>query len=429
MSSTRSSRDESIKSYRPAELIYLDNNATTIMPQEVINSMNKWCNMGNTSSSYESANKCKKLLRAFRSMIATNCNFNMDTMNGYTILFTSGGSESNSMILTSTVRAYARKTGLLPHIITTEIEHKSILMCCEDLIADKLCTVSYLPIITEGNNYGCVNVAKLPDLIRPNTCLVTIMAVNNESGIMNDIALAGTICTKAKIPFHTDTVQLFGKTIFNPTELRVDSFSVSFHKIHAPVGTGLLVIRNSFIKGYELKALVHGTQNYALRGGTENLPGLAGAFRAYEIISNNYAKENILTTKRRDHIKESLIQNFPTCYIQDYTPNHNKPVVIVWLSPKLTKLTVGWTLFIAIDKPNFCNIKLKEKLERAGIIISIGSACSTADPKASHIVYAMIKPEYTQLKKGVIRISLSHMTTNADIEQFCRVLIHYINKL
>jgi cysteine desulfurase len=420
MTSTSKSADNKIT--------YLDNNATTIMPQQVINTITKWFNRGNPSSSYASANECKKMFKAFRSYIAEECGFEMDTMDGYTIIFTSGASESNSHIITSCIRAYAKKTNVIPHVVISNVEHKSVLMCCEQLEKDKLCQVTYLPVINDRQNiyYGCIDPETLKRSIRPNTCLVSIMAVNNETGIMNNVLEIGKICREAKVPFHTDLVQLFGKTIIKPNELNIDAFSVSFHKIHGPPAVGLLVVRNKLIKGYDLPPIIYGTQNYSLRGGTENVASVAGSFMAYKMAMLNLTEKTNEIRKKRDLIKSVIGKRVPTCYIQDYTPNHGKRCVVVWLSPKLPMLTVPNTLFMTIDKPGMCNIKLKEKLEANGIIISIGSACNTNSKKASHVIDALAIP--LNLRPGVLRISLSDNTSENDIMYFCKVFLHYILK-
>jgi cysteine desulfurase len=410
------------------KIIYLDNNGTTIMPPQVISTITKWYNRGNPSSNYASANECKKMFKAFRGYLAEEGGFDLDTMDGYTIVFTSGASEANSHIITSAVRAYARKTGVIPHVITSNVEHKSVLLCCQGLEKDGLCQVSYLPVINDNKSmyYGCVDTELLKKSFRPNTCLVTIMAVNNESGIMNNVLDIGKICREKSVPFHTDVVQLFGKTIIKPQELNIDAFSVSFHKLHGPPGIGLLVVRNRLLKGYSLAPLIYGTQNYGLRGGTENVPGIAGAFIAYKLAMQNVNQVNVEIRKRRELIKSMLSKRVPCCYIQDYNPDHGQPCMIVWISPRLPMLTVPATLLIAIDKPQMCNVKLKEKLEHHGIIVSIGSACNTSSKKASHVVDALAIP--VKLRPGILRVSLSNSTTDDDVLYFCKVLLHYVLK-
>lgn len=408
-----------------SNVIYLDNNATTCIPNEVVNEMVKWVNTGNPSASY-AENSCRKLLLALRSMIATKLRFKMNDMDGYTILYTSGASESNSHILQSCARAFAKKNGLMPHIIVSEVEHKSIIECCKQMVEEKMCQVSYVPIKKSGEQFGCVDVEQIRQLIRPTTCLVSIMAVNNESGVMNDITSIGKLCKQNNIPFHSDIVQLFGKSEFYPIEHNVDAMSLSFHKIHGPSGVGALIIRNSLIMGYDLKPIIYGTQNYGLRGGTENIIGIAGAYRALDIVQQIYPKANDRIAKKRNYIKETLTKYYPTCYISDYNPNHRYKTAIVWLSPKFTKLVVGWTLFMAVDQADFCNVKMKKKLEKNNIIVSVGSACNTSSKSASHVVYAMNLPD--RLKPGVMRISLSHETTDSDVQQFCKVFIHYLNR-
>ncbi len=410
------------------EIIYLDNNGTTIMPTTVINTINKWFNRGNPSSSYSSAIECKKLFKSFRSYIAETCKFNMDTMDGYTIVFTSGASESNSHIISSSVRAFARKTGKLPHVITSSIEHKSILLECEQLEKDGLCQVTYLPVISDNKSqfYGCVDLDVLKRSIKSNTCLVSIMAINNETGVFNNIMEIGNICKGSNIPFHTDFVQLFGKTDLDLSNINIDALSVTFHKIHGPPGVGLLIIRNKFIKGYELPALIAGTQNYGLRGGTENVACVAGSFMAYKMSMENIAQRNASIRKKKQLIKSVIAKRIPCCYIQDYDMNHTNQCMIVWISPKLESITSPGTIYMSIDKPNMCNVKLKQKLESHGIIVSIGSACNTSSKKASHVVDALHIPD--RLRMGIFRVSLCDDISEEQCMYFCKVILHYCLK-
>jgi cysteine desulfurase len=247
------------------------------------------------------------------------------------------------------------------------------------------------------------------------------MAVNNETGIRNNIKEIGSICKERNVPFHTDMVQMFGKYQFNPADYFVDAFSASFHKLNGPPGVGILVMRNSLIKGYNIKPIIYGTQNYGLRGGTENVPSVAGSFMAYNMSINRNVNKLIELKKL---IMTTLAKSVPTTFIDDYNPDHNKKIAIVWLCPKNINLVVPWTLFIAVDKEGVCNVKLKEKLEKNKIIISIGSACNTSSKNASHVVKALNIPQ--RLKPGILRISLGHDNTPEECIYFCKVLLTLI---
>lgn len=401
--------------------VYLDNNATTIMPKEVIDTVIKWVNRGNPSSSYASANECKKLFTAFRQYISEQCGFSCDGLNGYSIIFTSGASESNSNIITSCARAFAKKTSKLPHIIISAVEHKSILMCCETLLYEKRIDLTILPIYTSGPMYGCINPEDIKNAIKPTTCLVSIMTVNNETGIRNNILEIGKICKDNKIPFHTDLVQLFSKYKIKPDDYNIDAFSASFHKLNGPPGVGILVIRNNLIKGYDLKPIIYGTQNYSLRGGTENVPSIAGSFMAYKLTESKDINK-LIALKRA--VMSYFAKKIPTSFITEYDPLHKEPLMIVWISPKNTSIVVPWTIYMTVDRINICNVKLKKELEDNNIIVSIGSACNTSSKKASHVVDALQIPD--RLRSGVLRVSLSHDNTEEEMLYFCKTFLKII---
>ncbi|NBQ44027.1 MAG: aminotransferase class V-fold PLP-dependent enzyme, partial [Mycobacteriaceae bacterium] len=203
-------------------VVYLDNNATTLMPGKVIDALNAWCNRGNPSSEYASAREARQMMDAFRQQVAVECGFELDGPNAYAVVFTSGASESNCHIVTSAVRSYAAKTGRLPHVITSAAEHKSLLACCERLASERLCQLTILPVGRAGPGLGAVDPAAVAAALRPNTCLVSIMAANNETGVLSNLREISKAVRKARVPLHSDAVQLFGKSAVRPVALGVD---------------------------------------------------------------------------------------------------------------------------------------------------------------------------------------------------------------
>ena len=401
------------------KVLYFDNNATSLMPNHVIQSIEKWINMGNPSASYGSAMKCRSLVEAFRGAIATDCMFPLQTTNmhtGYTIIITSGASESNSHIICSTVRAYAFKTGVIPHVISSTTEHKSILLCLEQLKAERAVDYTLIPVRTSGEFLGTVDPAAIEQAIRPNTCLITIMTTNNELGTNNNIIKIGKIASQHNIPFHTDSVQFFGKSRLKLYEWNIDAVSVSFHKIYGPPGIGALIIRNGFIAGYDLKPIIFGTQNFGLRGGTMNTPAIAGALAGMEYTLDLRDKKNALLKTLKAEFLQRLSKKVRIRFLDDYLKNPDGQDEIVIIAPKPTSagdIVVPWTILLSIKRHNICNIKVKKMLERKKIIVSIGSACNTDSAKASHVIEALgIPPE---IKKGIIRISFSYNLKKSEI--------------
>ena len=398
---------------------YLDANATTFMPDIVIKTMIKWTNKGNASSYYDSAKECRQLMETFRQLISTEHN-----LDNHTIIFTSGASESNSQILSSTVRSFMVKTGYMPHIIVSAVEHKSILTCCEDLKNDGLCQYTKIDVKKSGTEYGTVSCEDLESAIKPNTCLISIMTANNETGIINDIPALTAVAHKHKIPFHTDCVQAFGKYgVYNG----VDACSISFHKLHGPPGLGCLILRNNFIEGYGIKAMIAGTQNFGLRGGTENIPAIGASYAAYKFTNLKRKEKNQYLLNMRNYLKK-LLSNYIECYyIEDYEQQKNTKNKLFWIANRDDGKVLCNTLLFAVYLDNFCNIKMKEALNKYGIIISIGSACNTASTKSSDVIKALEIPR--ELWSGILRISLPDNVTQDNIKLFVTHFLELIDKV
>lgn len=420
-------------------MIYLDSNGTTIMPAKVIQEINNWFNKGNPSADYPSACQSQELIQKAREFIAKNCNF---SLNHYEVLFTSCASESNSWIIKSTAYSYKNSTGKIPHIITTAVEHKASLLACEELHHMNLAHITYI----QPNIYGAVDPQDVINAIRHNTALISIIHVNNELGIVNNILDIVKHAHKRSpiIPVHTDAVQSFGKFPLNINGIPVDAFTASFHKIHGPPGVGLAVVRKSFIEGYSIPSLICGNQQNKLRGGTENTPYIAGALAAMEIIWDNRINKN----KRLQEIKNLIIKNFNSTYttmtyhnyrnFAQANPYHTtvkgkklqsiKEIKIVYLSctetleiGNYTYLCVPNTLTISVvnNQADVCNIRLKNLLQKYSVILSIGSACNTKNKKASHVMDAIYASN--EIRKGALRISFDDTITIEQINRFLEI--------
>lgn len=439
--------------------VYLDNNATTMAPPEVIDTVVRWMNRGHPSAGYASAREAQKLLQGFRRRLAADGGFELEGPLGYTVLFTSGGSEGNCHIATAAARAYAACTKKLPHLILSAIEHQSMLACCRQLVRDRMAQLTLLPVRTCGSGSGgtgTVDPEELRKAIRPNTCLISIMAANNETGALNDLRSLGAIARAASIPFHSDAVQLFGRATVRPTVLNLDAFTGSFHKLHGPVGVGFLAIRTCFVDGYGLGALVGGSQNGGLRGGVENLPGIAGAFAAYKRAALSRGDKNRQMRRLRDGMMVTLSRRFLAVHVDDYcearprapdgdtsTPRSSRvPTaprtkagaalalrldtaaaegrpVLVWIAPADRARILPNTLLFSTLRAapgGFCNKKARAALERRGVLVGIGSAGDAAAGGPSHVIEALDVPP--ALWQGVLRVSLSDDTSAADVAAF-----------
>ena len=405
---------------------YLDYNATTVMPPEVVDTLTTWATRGNPSSTYPSAKEGKKLMNCFREEIARHCGFSLDD---YAIIFTSGGSESNSMVISSTIRAFKKAVSNdRPHIITSNVEHDSIRLLLGDFEEEGV-DVTYVPVHTYGPRIGSIDIDALVSVIRPNTCLITVMAANNETGVINDIKTIGKIAKQKSIPFHSDAVQLFQKLPFRPLELNVTAFSVSFHKLFGPTGCGLAVIKKDFLEGYNLRAMIGGSQNDHMRGGTECIHNIAAARSAFHINFTDRMTKNAMIRSLKQYMKELLGKYIVCMYLDEYRHDSNYinsiGTCIVWLCHRESMVQDG-TLFLAVHKHKICNVDIRNELTDDGIYISIGSACKTTDKKASHVLDGIDLPK--KLRPGVFRISIGDYSSKTDIDMFVRRFLMAIGR-
>jgi cysteine desulfurase len=418
---TKDSKDSKDTKDDSPKLVYLDNNATTMMNKDTILEWVKWTNKGNPSASYSSAKECRQNILKFKEYLAKLCNFKLDDNeicsdddNAYRVIFTSCATESNNTIIRSICEAYEIASEVMPHIILSAIEHKSSIEC-----ATHLRDIGRIQLtLVKPTEFGFVKPEDVKTAIQENTCLISIMHANNEIGSINNIQAIGKIAHDNNIPFHTDVAQTFGKFPIKPIESNVDAFSISFHKIYGPPGVGALIIKSKLMKGYRLCACISGTQNYNFRGGTENTPGLAASFKALTIaMTDRTTKNSRLSDIKRTFIRQ-LSNRVPcrtyTEYLQD-KPSHSLEIIV--LSPYDINYLAS-TIFISVVKhvkqgKPICNSELKHKLELAGYIVSIGSACNTDSKNASHVIYALGLDD--KMKKGALRITLSDDTNPTDI--------------
>lgn len=420
------------------QISYFDANATTMMPNEVISFMQKWYNKGNPSADYESAQSCRAMMLSFRQYIASRCEFKLSEgeetcktdPSYYRIIFTSCASESNNMILRSTVDSYIRENRAVPHIIISKIEHKSIIEACCFLQTFGMAEITEIA----PDPLGFIKASDVQAAIKHNTCLISIMHANNETGAINNIREIGRIAHANNVPFHTDAVQTFGKAPIRPIEQNVDAFTVSFHKFYGCAGVGMLCIREAFLCGYKLHAYICGTQNYGLRGGTENVPGIGAGYAALRYAMKDRKTKNLHLTEVKRYIINGLRQTGVPCKtLREYIESEsaatqtNGPALnemeFVLISTA-EEVYLPNTLMLSIVRrapPEMCNVELKKYLESKGVIVSIGSACNTSSKYASHVVKAMNMDK--KMKKGILRISYQDDITHADADRLINEII------
>lgn len=402
--------------------IYFDNNGTTLMCPEAKASFMSWASCHNPSSDSRLSLPIKQLLDVSRQKVLQHCKVQETE---YSVIFTSGGTESNSTSIISVVLAYKKRLGEMrnapaPHIVTSMIEHHSVLETLHMLEKYMGIRVTYL----KPTHQGIILASQVEKAITPETCLVTIMFANNELGTINNLQEIVKVAHKHRVPVHSDCVQVFGKYGLNLAENGIDMISASAHKFYGPKGMGVLVIRNSLVTGYDLPAIICGTQQNGLRGGTENVAGIVSTVVALRYSMSMRKDKNAKLLALRQQLIEGLKTLFPLGQYEDYiSAKPHNPIEFVILGSDKPGRFLPNTVMFAVAKNTgapFCNVKLKKFLDENKIIVSIGSACMTSSPDASHVIKAIDAPSV--IKRGVLRISFGDSNTSAEVTKFLSVL-------
>ncbi len=367
--------------------IYLDYNGTTPLDPQVIAAMQPFMetHFGNPSSSHWYGAAPKQAVIEAKIRLA-------DLLHCYPteIIFTSGGTESNSHAIFGVVRSLRDQGN---HIITSQIEHPAILEVCRYL-ETRGCLVTYLPV----DDYGLVNVADLEDAIRDETILISIMHANNEVGSIQPIEALGEVARRNGILFHTDAAQSIGKIPAEVRELKVDLLSVAGHKVYAPKGVGALYVRD----GVRLDRFMLGAgQESGRRAGTENVIGIVGLGAAATIAAQDLERNARHMASMRDVLHGLLEQE-----LSDVRLNGHK------------EKRLPNTLNIS-----FKNMEANRILEEiaSDVAASAGAACHSDTVTLSHVLEAMRVP--IEWAKGTVRFSVGKMTTKAEIERAAAAVI------
>lgn len=362
-------------------MIYLDHNATTALHPEVLEAMLPYLKeqFGNASSYYRLGRGAKDALEHSRKTIARCIGAQPSE-----IIFTSGGTESDNLALRGSAYALREKGN---HIITSAIEHHAVLRTCEDLQKDGF-TVTYVP----ADSTGRINPDDIKRHISKKTILISLMYVNNETGVIQPVEEVGMIAQEAGIVFHTDAVQAAGKLPVDVEKLNVNLLSISAHKLYGPKGIGLLYLRS----GTTLRPLITGGHHeYNLRAGTENIPAIVGFAKALSL-----ATKEMETTVHRLMFLRQRLESSVMARIAD--------VMINGMGAPRVSNTSNMS-FLSIDGES-----ILLHLDLRGICASTGSACTTGTPEPSHVLTAMGVPAY--ISQGSIRFSLGKDNTEHEIK-------------
>lgn len=375
------------------KFIYLDNAATTRPYPEVIQAMIKFSEekFYNPSSLYNPAVEVRREIEAARTKIAKTLNCSKEE-----ILFTSGGTEANNWAIKGILQKYKSKGR---HIITSTIEHHSVLNLCHYL-AKKGWDVTFLPV----DRYGLVNVNAVKEAIRDDTALVTIMFANNEIGTIEPIKDIASICRERGVVFHTDAVQAYGHLPIDVKDMNIDLLSASGHKFGGPKGVGFLY-KN---KDVDISTWTYGgAQEHSLRAGTENVAGIVGMGIAAEKIAKNI-EEQEKQKSLRDYFIERVLWEIDNTHLNGHPQKRLANNISISFN-----FIEGESLMLLLD--NF------------GIGVSTGSACASTSLEPSHVLLAIGLNHETA--HGTIRFTISKETTKEDLDYTIEKLKVCVDKL
>ena len=364
--------------------VYMDNNATTMVDPTVVEAMLPFF-----SEQYGNPNSLHKFGTAPHPAIskaidqvytAINASDNDD------IVFTSCATESNNWVLKS-VWIDKILHGEKNHIITTEVEHPSVLSTCK-FLEEQGVNVTYLPV----NEQGIIDAQMLRSFITEKTALVSVMWANNETGMIFPIKEIGEICKEKGVLFHTDGVQAVGKIPVDVQAVHVDFMSMSAHKFHGPKGIGALYIRG----GQALSPLLNGGEHMGgRRSGTLNVPYIVGMGKALEMATENIEEKMASIRAKRDRLEDALLKLIPDTFTVGER-DHRTPNTILISIRGVEGEGMLWDL------------------NNAAIGASTGSACASEDLEANTVMLA-IGADHELAHTG-IRLSLSRYTTDEEVD-------------
>jgi cysteine desulfurase len=368
-------------------MIHLDANGSTAMLPEVLEAMLPWLRDGhmNPSGAFASARRARAAIESAREQVAAWIGAQPDE-----IVFTSGGTESVNTALHSMDRLVGAGTSVI-----SAIEHTAVLRAAEDLTRP----VKYAPVHPDGR----LDLEKFAALL-PGAALVSVMAANNETGVIQPVHEAASMARERGIPVHSDAVQLAGKASLDVRELGVDFLSLSAHKFHGPKGVGALYVRRG-IRFFPL--LKGGSQEHARRAGTENIPGIVGLGVVATLLSQGASSHTALQLMR-DAFESKLLAELPGTGVNG-SQIHRLPN----------------TSHLSFDG---CEaVELIQLLDQAGLECSAGSACMAGRIRPSHVQLAMGLDG--ERGRSSLRFSFSILNTPTEAHLAAEIVMDAVKRL
>ena len=359
-------------------MIYLDHAATTVPDDKVIAEMTRcmaevWAN---PSAPYTAAGAARRELKLARRVIA-----GMLSARAEEIAFTSGGSEANSQAMTLAAGG---------HAVVSAVEHASVLNAARHWARE------VTPVMPDQD--GVVRPEAVAAAMRPDTRLISVQLINNETGVVQPVAEIGALARARRVPFHCDAVQAFGQVPVDVRAMGIDLLSLSAHKFYGPPGAGALFVR----QGVDIKPLIDGGgQELGLRAGTENVPGICGLRVAAELARDDMAaraeRERALIDRFVANLREKIPGCMPLCRGAERAPG-----------------------IVAVLLPGVDSERAVAALDLRGVAVSGGAACASREHKPSHVYRALGLSEKDAA--CVIRVSVGRHTTGAEMDEAAEII-------
>tara|TARA_R110002020_G_scaffold184499_3_gene381519 strand:- start:545 stop:1693 length:1149 start_codon:yes stop_codon:yes gene_type:complete len=377
--------------------VYFDNAATTAIRSEVLDKMIEVMREvpGNPSSTHAVGRKAKSLIESARKTVAKYLNVSAGE-----IIFTSGGTEADNLVINSAVRDLD-----VQHIITSPIEHHAVIHVVEQLEKTHDVKVSLVKI----KECGSVDLENLQELLKAGTSktLVSLMHINNEIGNMLDVKKVAELCKQHDVLFHSDMVQSVGHFELDLQEIPVDFIAASAHKFHGPKGIGFAFVR----KHSGLKPLIFGGgQERGSRAGTEAVHNIVGLEEALKYSYENLDEERNHIESLKKYFSDKLKAEIPQAKFNGNCADNSKSTYTL--------------LNVCLPIPPEKSLMLLFQLDLKGIACSKGSACQSGSDQGSHVLTSFLSEE--DKKKPSVRFSFSHYNTKEEVDYTIEVLKEFI---
>jgi cysteine desulfurase len=376
--------------------IYMDYHATTPVDPRVLEAMLPYFteHFGNPASRNHAFGwEAEEAVDTARKQVA-----DLIGANAKEIIFTSGATESNNLAIKGAAEMYREKGN---HIITCVTEHKAVIDTCKKL-EKQGARVTYLPVQKDGR----IDLDDLRAAISDKTILISIMAANNEIGVLQPVAEIGAIAKEKGVLFHTDAVQIVGKVPFNVTDAKVDLASISGHKLYGPKGIGVLYVRRRNPRVLLAEQISGGGHERGMRSGTLNVPGIVGIGKAAAIAHAEMATESARLKALRDSLNDQLHRNLDEIYINgsmEHRLPHSLNISFAYVE--------GESLLMGIND----------------VAVSSGSACTSASLEPSYVLKALGAGD--DLAHSSIRFGLGRWTTEQEVSYVVEKLTSVVRRL